>query len=126
MCNAPIYVINNAIGAASKAGFRGQSLTTIVAIAMAESCLSNTAQHVNADGSIDRGILQINNKAHPEVSDACAYNIQCAFNAAYTISNRGTDFTPWTTFVNGDYQANVPAVQQLTSFPGYQPPQAVN
>jgi Lysozyme like domain len=103
--------IGSAIAAAQQAGFSGQSLITIVSIAMAESGLNPGAQHVNSDGSLDRGILQINSRWHPEVSNACAYNVTCAFQAGYTISSRGTNFNPWTTYKTGAYSSNVASVQ---------------
>jgi len=45
-----------------------------VRVAKCESSLDEKAKHTNADGSIDRGLFQINNKAHPEVSDEVAFN----------------------------------------------------
>lgn len=45
-------------------------------VANCESGLNPTAVNVNADGSTDRGLFQINNKYHPEVSDADAYNAE--------------------------------------------------
>lgn len=36
--------------------------------------LSTTAEHVNQNGSIDRGLTQINSAAFPQVSDAQAFN----------------------------------------------------
>jgi len=88
---------------ASSAGFSGNSLNIIVAIAQAESSLNTQAQNVNSDGSVDRGIVQINARWHPEVSDACAYNPACAFQAAYRISNSGTNFGAWSTYTGGAY-----------------------
>lgn len=85
------------------AGFRGASLINVVSIAEAESRLQPHGPdnlNRNAAGQVtsrDRGILQINSVYHPEVSDACAYNPQCAFNAAFRISNGGSDFSPWST-----------------------------
>jgi len=46
-----------------------------VRVAKAESGLSPTAKNTNTDGSIDRGLYQINNKYHPEVTDEQAYDI---------------------------------------------------
>jgi Lysozyme like domain len=90
---------------AQQAGFSGQSLTTVLAIANAESGLNPLAKNCNnPGGTCDRGILQINNYWHPEVSDACAYNPLCAFQQAFRISNNGRDFTPWTTYTNGTYK----------------------
>ena len=39
-----------------------------------ESSFNPTAKHVNPSGSVDRGIAQINNVAHPSVTNAQAYN----------------------------------------------------
>ena len=78
-------------GYATQAGFNGQSAYIIVAIALAESGGNDQAGHVNTDGSIDRGVLQINSRWHPEVSDSCAYTPLCSFQSAYNISNKGTD-----------------------------------
>jgi murein DD-endopeptidase MepM/ murein hydrolase activator NlpD len=89
---------------ASQAGFTGQGLNIIVAIAQAESGLNTAARGVNSDGSIDRGIVQINSKWHAEYSDACAYEPSCAMRAAYQISNKGTNFTPWSTYTSGAYK----------------------
>jgi hypothetical protein len=90
---------------AQQAGFSGSGLQNIVAIAMAESGGNPTAQNCNnPGGTCDRGVLQINNCWHPEVSDSCANDPACAFKAAYSISNNGTSFTPWTTFTSGAYK----------------------
>jgi murein DD-endopeptidase MepM/ murein hydrolase activator NlpD len=95
---------------AAAAGFSGAGLNTIVAIAQAESSLDTSARNINTDGSIDRGILQINKKWHPEVSDAQAYDPAAAFAAGYQISSRGSDFHPWSTYTNGAYKAYLSGV----------------
>lgn len=46
-----------------------------VRVARCESSLIPSAINVNTDGSKDRGIFQINNKWHPEVSDEAAQDI---------------------------------------------------
>jgi hypothetical protein len=99
------------------AGFRGNSLVTAVAIAMAESSCNPSAVGSNPagsgcpNGSLDRGLWQINNCWHPEVSDTCAYNSQCNANAAYTISYSGTYWQPWSTYNNGAYTSHLAAAQ---------------
>lgn len=93
-----------AIQNAQNAGFSGSSAQIIAAIAMAESSLNPSAQHTNSDGSIDRGILQINSRWHPEVSDTCAYNAACSFQQSLRISSNGTNFSPWSTYTSGAYQ----------------------
>lgn len=99
--------VQEAIASASRAGFRGTALEIIVAIAWAESGLqTHGPDNINSDQwrSRDRGILQINNHWHPDVSDTCAYDINCAFEAGYRISAHGTNFNAWTTFRNGAYR----------------------
>lgn len=95
---------------AMAAGFRGDNLDIMIAIAHAESGLdTHPPDNINHnpgqvdDGSRDRGIIQINSHWHPEVSDACAYEPLCAFKAGYKISNRGTNFHPWSTYNSGAY-----------------------
>src|SRR6266568_3483800 len=90
-----------AITYAKNAGFTGVNLATIVAIAMAESGLQTDVR--GKTDPRDRGVLQINSYWHSNVSDQCAFDPQCAFNAAFTIS-RGTDFSQWATYKNGDYK----------------------
>jgi len=52
-----------------------------VKIAECESSLNPLARRINNDGSIDRGLFQWNNLWHPEISDVCAYNIDCSTKA---------------------------------------------
>lgn len=100
------------------AGFDSLQAITIVCIALAESGGFDGATGYNdatpgcPDGSRDRGILQINDCYHPEVSDACAYDARCAFQEAYRISYYGLEFGEWTTYAWGlhlDYAERVTA-----------------
>ena len=89
-------------------GFSSNSAGIMQAIVMAESNGNPNAKNYNRDSSgriisTDRGLFQINDKAHPNVSDACAYNPACAVKAALQISNNGTNFHPWATFNNKSY-----------------------
>ena len=89
---------------AQSAGFTGNGLDTIVAIATCESGLNPNATNTvgnTPQGSMDRGILQFNNYWHKDVSDACAFNPQCAFQQAYRVSQGGTNFSQWSTYQNG-------------------------
>ena len=104
--------LSQAITYAKNAGFSGDSLVNIVSIALAESGLDANAQNCNnPGGSCDRGIVQVNSHWHPEVTDQCAYDPACAFKAAYSISDNGQTFTPWTTFTSGAYQKFTAGVQ---------------
>lgn len=102
---------------ATAAGFTGSARDNIVAISMAESGGNTQAQNCsNPGGSCDRGLLQINNYWHKEISDQCAYDPLCSFQAAYQISSGGTDFSPWTTFKSGAYTKYLnPATPSYTS-----------
>jgi hypothetical protein len=85
---------------ASRAGFSGDRLVTAVAVGMGESSCRPDAQNSNGptkgcpNGSVDRGLWQINSCWHPSVSKSCAYDAQCNANAAYRISAKGTNFKP--------------------------------
>ncbi|MGW3399984.1 hypothetical protein ACWDOU_40165, partial [Streptomyces hydrogenans] len=86
-----------------QAGFRGDALVTAIAVALAESSCNPSASNVqnNSPASTDRGLWQINDYWHAEVSDACAYDAQCNANAAFDISSGGTDWQPWSTYNQG-------------------------
>lgn len=70
-----------------RAGFPAQTISTMLQIASCESSFSATAENVNRDGSIDVGLLQINERnwrechvSKTELSDPynnarCAYQI---------------------------------------------------
>lgn len=91
---------------AQTAGFSGNSLNTIVAIALAESS-GNTLAVNSADpygGSF--GVLQINGShivPYGSLDMSCAYDPQCSFNYAYQLSSNGTDFTPWGSYTDQRY-----------------------
>lgn len=98
---------------AAAAGFTGNGLITIIAIALAESGgQTHGKDNVNADGSRDRGLYQINSRWHPEVSDAQAYNAALASKEAFRISQSGTNFNPWTTYSTGIYKNYLKQAQQ--------------
>ncbi len=87
------------------AGFRGGPLIVSIAVALSESRGLTTARHVNTDGSVDRGLWQINSRWHPEVSNACAYNPSCAATQAHRIAAGGASWSQWATFTSGAYKA---------------------
>src|SRR3712207_2365011 len=95
---------------ASRAGFTGDRLVTAVAVGMGESSCRADAQNANGptkgcpNGSVDRGLWQINSCWHPSVSKSCAYDAQCNANAAYRISSGGTNWKPWVAYTNGRYE----------------------
>ena len=102
---------------ALRAGFSGDRLVTAVAVGMGESSCRPDAQNSNGptkgcpNGSVDRGLWQINSCWHPSVSKSCAYDAQCNANAAYRISAKGTNFRPWVAYTNGSYRNHLEAAR---------------
>jgi len=93
-----------------QAGFPfGTAMQTGVAVVAAESGRDPAAVNTNPDGSRDRGLWQINDRAHPEVSDECAFDPACSTKEALRISNQGADYSPWTAFQNGSYRQHLEA-----------------
>ena len=90
----PTLTINQAAAYARAAGFSGDNLVTILAIAMAESGLNTTIQ--NSIGAT--GILQIYLKVHPDVSYNQAIDPAFSFKYAYRLSNGGQNFCPWQSY----------------------------
>jgi hypothetical protein len=73
-------------------------IVVAVAIGLAESSCNPSASYTNPDGCVDRGLWQIDNCAWPNVSNACAYQVQCNADAAFNISDGGYDWCPWSTY----------------------------
>jgi hypothetical protein len=91
--------------ASDKAGWSGTDLLIATAVSMAESGCNPSATGTNPptegcpDGSRDRGIFQINDCYHSEVTDECAYDLQCNADAAYQIyRDASSTFQPWTAY----------------------------
>ena len=78
-----------------------------VAVCLAESGGNCKATNVNSGGSRDRGLWQINDYWHKEVSDSCAYECACNGKNAYRISNSGSSWTQWSTYKNGAYKSHL-------------------
>jgi hypothetical protein len=53
----------------------GVSPDLAVRVAKCESSLIPSAKNINTDGSCDRGLFQINDKCHPEIDEATAFDI---------------------------------------------------
>lgn len=89
--------------AATAAGFTGPDLTIAVAVALAESGGNPLAAHVNADGSTDLGLWQINDRAHAALIASGDWR-DPATNAkwAYTIWE-SSGWGAWTTYRTGAY-----------------------
>jgi hypothetical protein len=78
-----------------------QHLLIAISVVLAESNGYEHATHTNADGSIDRGLWQINDKAHPNVSDAVAFDATQATKVARKIYDQTTSFRAWSSSTNG-------------------------
>lgn len=101
-------------------GFSPTSAAIAVAILIAESgLLSNATNSVgNTPPSTDRGIAQINSYWHPEVSDTCAFNTECAIREMYRISSGGSDYSPWSGYNAGVYRQHLSVVQEQLGIDG--------
>lgn len=63
-----------------------------VRVAKCESNFNVLALRRNADGSYDRGIYQWNDFYHPEISNDCAFDLECATRAFCEAAKRGKLF----------------------------------
>ena len=73
------------------------------AIAMAESSGDPLARNVTAREA-SYGLWQINVRAHPEYDPLALADPLTNAQAAYAISARGTNWTPWSVYLDGSYQ----------------------
>ncbi len=117
----------DAASALYNAGFRGSALVTATAIAGAESNWNFSAQNLKDPNGGSFGFMQINGVHSPNSSNNGLQNwigkqFDPLTNAleAFSVSNSGTNFEPWSTYTSGAYkqylaQANQ-AVAQVTSF----------
>ena len=92
---------------AEQAGFSGSALAMAVAVALAESGGDPLATDHDTNGTVDRGLWQINS-VHRAYSAACDYAPSCATRAAYAISAHGRDWSPWVTYQRGEEIAYLP------------------
>jgi hypothetical protein len=97
------YTIANLVYLAVSVGVVGENAAIAGAIGMAESGgdPQNIGYNPGPPASRDRGLWQINDYYHPDVSDQCAFDPTCNAHAMYTISSGGTNWTPWATYNNG-------------------------
>lgn len=73
------------------------------AVIMAESGGNARASNSNTDGSVDRGLFQINS-IHGALS---TFEVEANINNAFQISRGGRDWSPWVTVQNGSEQAYI-------------------
>lgn len=80
-------------------------LAVAVAVCIAESNGYEHRTNHNPDGSIDRGLWQINDRAYPNVTDEMAFDAVKATRFARQIYvGRNNQFTAWSAFNNGQYK----------------------
>lgn len=116
--------INEVVCLARSVGVPNDQLATCVAIANAESQFNTDARSTNPPrpghcphGSTDRGLWQINDCWHPEVSDTCAFDANCNAEAMFRISGGGRNWSQWTTYGNGrgPYRMYLPAAEMAVA-----------
>lgn len=111
------YSYDDLLGFAQQAGFSGSSANTIAAIALAESGGNPYAiNHADPGGSY--GLTQINGAAWGPAAANTLGNPLEAFRQAFSISNGGQNFTPWSTYNSGAYLQNLPGGSFTGSTPG--------
>ena len=63
-------------------------------------------------GSYDRGLWQINSFYHSDVSDACAFQVQCNAAAAFRISSKGRNWSAWAPYNSGAWASYISLAEQ--------------
>jgi hypothetical protein len=114
-------------------GYYGGYLVTAAAICVAESAGhpllyvcdgSSPAQGTYngsavtcpaGDTSYDRGLWQLNNVNASGVLDPCAFNALCNAEQAYLFSQRGTDFSFWSSYTQDVYTQFIDPVQDAVT-----------
>lgn len=81
------------------------NLLIAVAVCIAEGNGYERALNVNTNGSRDRGIWQINDYAHPTVSDEAAFSpVRATLVARGIYMARGSSFRAWAAYTNGAWK----------------------
>jgi hypothetical protein len=86
------------------AGLPCDRIVLATAVALGESGGDTGATHADDDGSIDRGLWQINSLAWPSYSTTCVFDGACNAGAMAAISGNGSNFGPWLAYTNHRYQ----------------------
>ena len=112
----PTYSAQQRIDAMRSAGFPEDKIPTGAAISLAELGQQSDTATVFGDNGESVGVWQIHLPAHPDVSTACAADLECSTRAAYRISSGGTNWNPWGAFTNGSWKKNLPLVEALLGY----------
>jgi len=107
------FTYEQLVALARETGFPDPFLAA--AVAMAESGIPRSKPQVAnafAHGDLLRGhslgLWQINLRAHPEFAPFALYDPNYNAQAALKVSNRGTNWKPWSTFNSGAYKVFMP------------------
>ena len=118
--------IKNALALCSIHGWHRRELVTAVAVMTAESQRYTKAWHINmADDCItplstDRGLFQINDKAHPTYTEEELFTPCTNVEAAKKIYvGRARSFNAWAAYNSGAYLKYVDAIQKEWDKPGW-------
>ena len=87
---------------ALNAGFTPGQAMVATAIALAESGGRANATNTDSNGTVDRGLWQINS-VHQQFTASKLFDPLYNAQAAYQVSNSGTNWLPWATFTSGAY-----------------------
>ncbi len=104
--SAAVVAAKAAIGA----GFPADQLVTAVAVAGAESGWNATAQHLNANGSTDFGLFQVNSVHADLLASGDWRDPRANARMAYSVW-QSSGWAAWTTYGAGTYQAWVAAAR---------------
>lgn len=116
-------------GAARAAGFSGSAVTTITAIALAESG-GNATAHNSVPPDDSYGLTQVNmigkmgSDRRAEFglkSNTDLYDPTTNMRVAYALSNGGKSFRAWTTYTTGAYLAFLPRASTASGSPADPP-----
>jgi hypothetical protein len=96
--------IEEALALCHAVGFRARDeLVTAVSVMSAESGRGVESWNVNTNGSIDRGLFQINT-IHQSLGMANSFKAVPNAEFAFLLSDGGVDFTPWNAFKSGAHE----------------------
>lgn len=83
---------------ATERGWNNKNIDILVKIANCESKFDNYAIGFNDNGTIDRGLFQFNSYWRKDVSNKCAFDIECATNEAINTANKNRNFNAWSCY----------------------------
>lgn len=118
------YSAADRAAAMRRAGFPESSIPLGTAISLAELGPQSDVTKVFGDNGTSIGPWQIHLPAHPDVTSACAMDLDCSTRAAYRISSGGTNWNPWGAFTDGRYKQYLEQAANVSSGAQDQPPTA--